>query len=112
VKCTEAGPAGERVKVKIKGEPIPIQTDTEHAVGTPMTMELPLIGLFRKGVKELPISGVLDSLGPKPEEGNLVDFPAQSLEATTLTVGGSPAQIVGEAHLTLPRHATLSQAEL
>ncbi len=109
-KCTEAGATGRAVRVKIEIPHVPIQTDSDHPVGTPTTIEWPLVGLFRKGIKELEIAGVVDAFGPK--EGNLVDFPQPSLEATTLTVGGSPAQLVGEGRFTLPKHAMLSQVEL
>jgi hypothetical protein len=109
--CTEAGPV--LVKVRIEFEGVTIQTDTNRPPGAEYTIEWGLLGqCFRKGHTELRIAGEVDSFGPSPAGGNAVEFPQPSLPATTLTIGGSPAELVGRGAFTLPKHATLSQVEL
>jgi hypothetical protein len=111
-KCTEPGAAGP-VRVKIHLEPITLETDEEEPVGAEPTIEFGLLGkCFRKGHTEEVIAGILDSFGPDPGDGNAIDFPDPSLPATTLTIGGSPAQLAGKAAFKLPKHAMLSQVEL
>ncbi|MGA2454553.1 MAG: hypothetical protein ABSG93_13630 [Solirubrobacteraceae bacterium] len=103
--------AGTNVAVKITIKKLTLRTDLDHAVGTAATTEFEFLGIFfRKGGKEQEIMGIVDSFGPKPE-GNLVDFPQPSLAASTLTVGGDPAELFGEATFKLAKHATLSQVE-
>ena len=106
-KCAEPA-TGAKVKIKLK--PVPIETDEEEPVGAEPTIEWALLGnCFRKGHIEEILTGIVDSFGPNPGEANAVEFPAVSLPATTLTLGGSPAQFVGKGVFTLPKHATLSQ---
>jgi hypothetical protein len=111
-RCTEPGVSGSTVRVKIELESVTIQTDTDHPAGAEFTIEWGLLGqCFRKSHTE-PIAGIVDSFGPDPAAGNAVDFPQPSLPATTLTIGGSPAELVGKGAFKLPKHATLSQVEL
>lgn len=111
--CTEVGPEGAVLKAKVVFEGVTIQTDTNHPAGAEYTIEWGLLGqCFRKGHTELRIAGVVDSFGPSPAGGNSVLFPQPSLPATTLTIGGSPGELVGRGAFTLPKHATLTQVEL
>ncbi len=108
-KCTE--PSGAS-KVKLELETITVKTDADHPVGAEATIEWGLLGIcFRKGRDELDIAGIVDSFGPDPAAGNAVEFPQPSLPATTLTIGGSPGELVGKGAFKLPRHAMLSQVE-
>jgi hypothetical protein len=112
--CTEME-EGIPIGVKVQFTNVKLRTDLVHPVGSEATTEFELIGIcFKKGRCEpaLEIAGIADSLGPSPAGGNLVDFPQPSLPASTLTVGGSPAELVGKAAFRLPKHATLSQVEL
>jgi hypothetical protein len=113
--CTQME-EGTPITVKVQMTSVMLHTDLNRPVGSPETTEFELIGIcFKKGHCEpfLEIVGTVDSLGPIPGEGgNVVDFPQPSLPATTLTIGGSPAELVGKAVFKLPKHATLSQAEL
>jgi hypothetical protein len=110
-KCIDTE-SGKTTVVKIKVGPIGVRTDEARVVGTPYTIEFIVNeALFKKGGRELAMAGVVDSYGPKPEAGNLLEFPTPPLSATTLTVGGDPAELVAQATLTLPKHAVLSQAE-
>jgi hypothetical protein len=109
-RCVDAD--GIRVKVQITK--VKLHTDLFEPVGTPETTEFEIIGIcFKKGrcepAKE--INGTADSVGPSGA-ANLVSFPQPALPGSTLTFGGSPAELVTEAVFKLPKHATLSQTEL
>jgi hypothetical protein len=109
-KCTEPATG---TKVKIKLEPVPVETDEEEPVGAEPTIEFGLLGkCFRKGHTEEILSGIVDTFGPRPDEGNAVEFPSVSLPATTLTLGGSPASLAGKGAFKLKKSATLSQVGL
>ena len=112
--CTEME-EGLAIPVAVRMTTVPIQTDLNRPVGTPETTEIgPIDICFKKGRCEpaREITGTVDSVGPIAGGGNLLDFPQPSLPASTLTIGGTPAELVGEAVFKLPKHATLSQVEL
>lgn len=109
--CVDAN----NVHVKVQFTKVKLHTDLVAPAGTPDTTEFEIIGIcFKKGLCEPPveIKGTADSVGPNPGEANLVDFPQPALPNSDLTVGGGPAELVTKAVFKLPRHATLSQAEL
>ena len=116
--CTqmEEGAPGP-IKAKVQMTSVTLHTGTEPPVGSAGTTTFQLIGddcTFKKPHCEptAPIMGRTESFGPTPgEAGNVVDFPQPALPASTLTIAGSPAELVGKAVFKLPKHATLSQTE-
>ena len=105
------------VKAKVQLTSVTFHTGTEPPVGSAGTTTFQVVGddcTFKKPHCE-PTSAIMggaESLGPTPgAAGNVVEFPQPALPASTLTIGGSPAQLVGEAVFKLPKHATLSQTE-
>jgi hypothetical protein len=111
--CTEPF-EGHAVTVKVQLTKVTLHTDLVRPAGTPESTEFELVGICFKKVHcepTLQINGTVDTLGPSLGEPNLVDFPQPSLPATTLTIGGSPAELVTKAAFKLPKHATLTQVE-
>ena len=109
---------GVPIKAKVQVTSVKLRTGPNLPAGSTGTTKWELIGsacTFRKPHCEpsAMIAGTIESFGPTPgAAGNVVDFPQPALPSTTLTVGGSPGELVGEAVFKLPKHATLSQVEL
>jgi len=116
--CTqmEEGAPGP-VKAKVLLTSVKLRTGFIPPAGGKETTKFELIGsicTFKKPRCEpaVEILGTAAGLGPVPgEAGNVVGFPEPPLSASTITIGGSPGELVGEAVFKLPRHAALSQAE-
>ncbi len=116
--CTqmEEGAPGP-IKARVHFTSVTLHTGTNPPVGSAGTTTFQVIGddcTFKKPHCEPTsvVAGLAESFGPAPgEAGNVVDFPQPALPASALTIGGSPAELIGKAVFKLPKHATLSQAE-
>lgn len=115
--CTQLE-EGKAIRAKVQLTSVTLHTGEVPPVGSTATTTLTVIGddcTFKKPHCEpaSPVAGTVDGIGPAAGVGgNVLTFPQPALPSSALTIGVSPAELVGQVTFKLKKNATLSQAPL